>query len=75
MLEDITYKNMWGLEYILPFGSKDRFLAFRKVRGSSVSSLGGGGWLMTIILAISVLNIFWEFIEIWNHKEIVHWKI
>ena len=58
VLEAITYRNMWGLEYILPFGSKDRFLAFRKVRGSSVSSLGGGGWLMTVILAISVLNRF-----------------
>ena len=50
---------MWGLENILPFGSKDRFLAFVKVCRPSVASLdggGGGGWLMIDILAISVLN-------------------
>ena len=49
---------MWGLENILPFGSKDRFLAFVKVYRPSVAFLdgGGGGWLMIDILAISVLN-------------------
>ena len=51
---------MWGLENILPFGSKDRFLAFVEVRRPSVASLDGGGgrYLMTDILAISVLNRF-----------------
>ena len=49
---------MWGLVNILPFGSKDRFLAFVEVRRPSVASLdgGGGGWLMIDMLAISVLN-------------------
>ena len=47
---------MWGLEIILPFGSKYRFLAFGGVRRLSVPSLDGGGWLMTFILVISVLN-------------------
>ena len=49
---------MWGLVNILPFGSKDRFkafLAFGEVRRPSVLSLAGG-WLMTLILVISVLN-------------------
>ena len=47
---------MWGLEIMLPFGSKDRFLAFGEVRRLSVPSLDGGVWLMTLILVISVLN-------------------
>ena len=49
---------MWDLENILPFGSKDRFLAFNEVRRPSVSSFDGGSWLMAVILAISVLNKF-----------------
>ena len=46
---------MWGLVNILPFGSKDRFLACGEVHKPSVLSLAGG-WLMTLILVISVLN-------------------
>ena len=47
------------LENILPFGSKDRFLAFVEVCIASLgigSGGGGGGCLMTDILSISFLK-------------------